>query len=156
MSTYRTSCRKSKYIHKIMLLVCLLFDKVFGFPLWLIGEHKKSAEPLLFLQTGSGKAFGLNKQQPLHHIAIVRGGTYSRPRKIYQIRLKGIRFKHFRVLSNISVQIYTLFLTHANMGRAVARTKVRIRKQTFPDVRSPCMSVWLLLQIKIAQVFRHL
>ena len=66
----------------------------------------------------------------------MRGGTYSRPRKIYQIRLKGIRFKHFRVLSNISVQIYTLFLTHANMSKAVARTKLQIRKQTSLGVTS--------------------
>ena len=33
-----------------------------------IGGQKESAEPLLFFQTGSGKAIGLNKQQPLHHM----------------------------------------------------------------------------------------
>ena len=86
----------------------------------------------------------------------MRGGTYSRPRKIYQIRLKGIRFKHFRVLSNISVQIYTLFLTHANMSKAVARTKLQIRKQTSLDVWSPYMSMWLLLRIRITQAFHNL
>lgn len=139
------------------MLFCLLFDKVFGFPLCLIGgDKRKCRAPLLFLQTGSGKAFGLNKQQPLHHIAYSERWHLFPSKKNLPDSSERNKVQTLPCsIQYFGTKIY--LISHlCKSCKAVARTKLLFRTQTSFDVWSLCMSMWLLLRIKITQVSHHL
>ena len=111
---------------------------------------------MLFLQTGSGKAFGLNKQQPLHHIAYSERWHLFPSKKNLPDSSERNKVQTLPCsIQYFGTKIY--LISHiCKLCKAVARTKLLFRMQTSLDVWSLCMSMWLLLRIKIAQVSHHL